>query len=222
MKELLPELDAWTAEGSPIARAVVVRSFGSAPRPEGAVLLVAGCATKSYVQQEIKTVNERVDTVETQVEATQTKLTDHDAQLAAIEKSGWGHTFRFVQPRNPAFWLFCWMILLGAVETFRNLSNGFESVGSATTFMVVLFGVYTLPWVFFLRNVDRWSKMPGKLALAAFVLSQLHGLCALFFLPCKPFSFRGRDKAIGRPKIPLNGTPQPRCRLFNVVRSFCR
>ena len=42
MKELLPELDAWTAEGSPIARAVVVRSFGSAPRPEGAVLLVAG------------------------------------------------------------------------------------------------------------------------------------------------------------------------------------
>ena len=42
MKELLPELDAWTAEGTPIARAVVVRSFGSAPRPEGAVLLVAG------------------------------------------------------------------------------------------------------------------------------------------------------------------------------------
>ncbi len=42
MKELVPELDAWTAEGQPIARAVVVRSFGSAPRPEGAVLLVAG------------------------------------------------------------------------------------------------------------------------------------------------------------------------------------
>jgi xanthine dehydrogenase accessory factor len=42
MKELLPELDAWSAQGTPIARAVVVRSFGSAPRPEGAVLLVAG------------------------------------------------------------------------------------------------------------------------------------------------------------------------------------
>ena len=106
----------------------------------------------------------------------------HDAQLAAIEKSGWGHTFRFVQPRNPAFWLFCWMILLGAVETFRNLSNGFESVGSATTFMVVLFGVYTLPWVFFLRNVDRWSKMPGKLALAAFVWG---GLTATFMIAIK-------------------------------------
>jgi xanthine dehydrogenase accessory factor len=42
MKELLPELDTWAAEGQPIARAVVVRTFGSAPRPEGAVLLVAG------------------------------------------------------------------------------------------------------------------------------------------------------------------------------------
>jgi len=42
MKELLPQLDAWTAEGTPIARAVVVRAFGSAPRPEGAVMIVAG------------------------------------------------------------------------------------------------------------------------------------------------------------------------------------
>jgi len=42
MKELLPQLDAWTAQGMPIARAVVVRSFGSAPRPEGAVMIVSG------------------------------------------------------------------------------------------------------------------------------------------------------------------------------------
>jgi xanthine dehydrogenase accessory factor len=42
MRDVLPELDAWTAAGVPVARAVVVRTFGSAPRPEGAVLLVAG------------------------------------------------------------------------------------------------------------------------------------------------------------------------------------
>ncbi len=44
MKELLPTLDAWRADGADgadagIGRAVVVRTFGSAPRPEGAVLL---------------------------------------------------------------------------------------------------------------------------------------------------------------------------------------
>jgi RsiW-degrading membrane proteinase PrsW (M82 family) len=106
----------------------------------------------------------------------------HHAQLAAIEQSGWGHTFRFVQPRNPAFWLFSWMIVLGAVETFRNLNNGFENVGSATTFMIVLFAVYTLPWVYFLRHVDRWSKIPGKLVLAGFLWG---GLTATFMIAIK-------------------------------------
>jgi len=41
MKELIDTLHAWEAAGHTAARAVVVRTFGSAPRPEGAVLLVS-------------------------------------------------------------------------------------------------------------------------------------------------------------------------------------
>ncbi len=41
MRNLLETLDAWRAQGTEAGRAVVVRTFGSAPRPEGAVLLVA-------------------------------------------------------------------------------------------------------------------------------------------------------------------------------------
>jgi len=41
VKELLETLAGWRAEGVDAGRAVVVRTFGSAPRPEGAVLLVA-------------------------------------------------------------------------------------------------------------------------------------------------------------------------------------
>jgi xanthine dehydrogenase accessory factor len=41
MRELLDTLDAWRRDGASIGRAVVVRTFGSAPRPEGAVLLYA-------------------------------------------------------------------------------------------------------------------------------------------------------------------------------------
>jgi xanthine dehydrogenase accessory factor len=41
MKELLDTLATWQGEGTDIGRAVVVRTFGSAPRPEGAVLLYA-------------------------------------------------------------------------------------------------------------------------------------------------------------------------------------
>jgi xanthine dehydrogenase accessory factor len=39
MKELLPTLATWRSEDADVGRAVVVRTFGSAPRPEGAVLL---------------------------------------------------------------------------------------------------------------------------------------------------------------------------------------
>jgi xanthine dehydrogenase accessory factor len=41
MKELLDTLRTWEGEGAEVGRAVVVRTFGSAPRPEGAVLLYA-------------------------------------------------------------------------------------------------------------------------------------------------------------------------------------
>ena len=41
MKELLETLAGWERDGVGVGRAVVVRTFGSAPRPEGAVLLYA-------------------------------------------------------------------------------------------------------------------------------------------------------------------------------------
>src|SRR3990172_9350739 len=41
MRDLLKTLDAWRSEGVGAGRAIVVRTFGSAPRPEGAVLLAA-------------------------------------------------------------------------------------------------------------------------------------------------------------------------------------
>ncbi|HYO44022.1 MAG TPA: XdhC family protein [Candidatus Limnocylindrales bacterium] len=40
MQELIETLEGWRAEGAGVGRAVVIRTFGSAPRPEGAVLLV--------------------------------------------------------------------------------------------------------------------------------------------------------------------------------------
>ena len=38
MRELLETIDAWDAEGARVGRAILVRTFGSAPRLEGAVL----------------------------------------------------------------------------------------------------------------------------------------------------------------------------------------
>src|SRR6476469_9803005 len=41
MKEVRDALESWRADGIGVGRAVVVRTFGSAPRPEGAVLIRA-------------------------------------------------------------------------------------------------------------------------------------------------------------------------------------
>ncbi|MEO8625600.1 MAG: XdhC/CoxI family protein [Candidatus Limnocylindrales bacterium] len=41
MKELLATLDTWRRDGVRVGRAMVIRTYGSAPRPEGAALLYA-------------------------------------------------------------------------------------------------------------------------------------------------------------------------------------
>jgi xanthine/CO dehydrogenase XdhC/CoxF family maturation factor len=41
MKDLIPEIDAWSAEGSNVAIATVVKVEGSAPRPVGAKVAVS-------------------------------------------------------------------------------------------------------------------------------------------------------------------------------------
>ena len=68
MRELLDTLDAWRAEGAEIGRAVVIRTFGSAPRPEGAVLAttadgriagsVSGGCVEGAAAEEIETARQ--------------------------------------------------------------------------------------------------------------------------------------------------------------------
>lgn len=57
----------------------------------GAGLLAGGCATKTYVREEIgretAAVHTRVDTVQGQLEATQTKVREHDEKIAAVSRT---------------------------------------------------------------------------------------------------------------------------------------
>jgi outer membrane protein OmpA-like peptidoglycan-associated protein len=57
----------------------------------GAGLLAGGCATKTYVREEVgretAAVHTRVDTVQGQLEATQTKVREHDEKIAAVSRT---------------------------------------------------------------------------------------------------------------------------------------
>ncbi|HVM30382.1 MAG TPA: XdhC family protein [Candidatus Limnocylindrales bacterium] len=70
MRELLPVIEAWRAEGVGFGRAVLVRALGSAPRPPGATLLVAddgrlagsvsgGCVEGACIEEVVRARRER-------------------------------------------------------------------------------------------------------------------------------------------------------------------
>jgi peptidoglycan-associated lipoprotein len=57
----------------------------------GAGLLATGCATKKYVKEEVGretgAVHTRVDTLQGQVEASQTRIKEHDEQIATVSRT---------------------------------------------------------------------------------------------------------------------------------------
>jgi RsiW-degrading membrane proteinase PrsW (M82 family) len=101
------------------------------------------------------------------------------AQLAAIDASGWGHRVRIFQPRNLCSWLFLYYLVLGAIATFRFFRSEFEAVQTAFVIGSILFAIYTIPWIFFLRHVDRWSSIPTQLLVAG---AAWGGLTATLFI----------------------------------------
>ena len=68
-----------------------MRSKGMMVLTVGAGLLAGGCATKTYVREEVgretAAVHTRVDTVQGQLEATQTKVREHDEKIAAVSRT---------------------------------------------------------------------------------------------------------------------------------------
>ena len=90
-----------------------------------------------------------------------------------------GTAFRFWQPRNLASWVYLYFLVMGAIASYHYFRPGIGIVNTAVIAAFALFGLYTLPWIWLLRRVDRWSHIPGKLALAAFLWGLL---TAAFFL----------------------------------------
>ncbi|MET9229999.1 PrsW family intramembrane metalloprotease [Lentzea sp. NPDC003310] len=101
------------------------------------------------------------------------------AQLAAIEESGWGRPFRFVQPRNLAFWVYLLGVGGGALALLRYFGPGAHFYRPALTGGVLLFGLYLVPWLLLLRHQNRYTAQPASLLTAAFAWG---GLAATFWI----------------------------------------
>ena len=90
------------------------------------------------------------------------------ARAAAIDESGWAYPVRFLQPRNPAFWLYCCLVAGGAF-TFYGLAGDIGEYPTAVVLSVVLLTLFTLPFLWFIAHADRYEREPAKLALLGFL-----------------------------------------------------
>ncbi|GAB3825859.1 PrsW family intramembrane metalloprotease [Kribbella italica] len=100
-------------------------------------------------------------------------------QLAAIEESGWGQPFRFVQPHNLAFWVYLLGVGGGALAMIRYFGAGGTFYSRALAGGVILFGLYLIPWLLLLRHHNRFTAQPAGLLATGFVWG---GVAATFWI----------------------------------------
>ena len=94
----------------------------------------------------------------------------------ALELSGWGLPFRFLQPRNPCFWIFVALVAWGAFQMWKQLSQvNLEFTTQLSS--VVLLGLYGLILGLIFLKVDRYGGQPGRLLTAALLWG---GVAAVF------------------------------------------
>ncbi|OZC87092.1 hypothetical protein CH254_15465 [Rhodococcus sp. 06-412-2C] len=88
-------------------------------------------------------------------------------QARAMEVSGWGERFHFVQPHNLCFWVFVVLTGIGAFQVWGYFAPKAGLYADAFAISAVLCGLCGLAWFAWFRHIDRWERQPGRLILAA-------------------------------------------------------
>jgi len=85
----------------------------------------------------------------------------------------------FFQPQNPAYWMY--MIFLGyGIYVFGNqVAHVFSAYLGFSLFALLLWGIYTIPWFFFIGHEELYDRQPVPVALSGFLWG---GLIATFVM----------------------------------------
>ncbi|WP_116451173.1 PrsW family intramembrane metalloprotease [Blastococcus litoris] len=88
----------------------------------------------------------------------------------AIEVSGWGARFRFIQPRNACFRVYLAVVFAGGWYVVNTVADTAGAFAQAYVASVLTTGLFALVFLYFLHRFDRFERTPAKLALAAFLI----------------------------------------------------
>jgi len=105
-----------------------------------------------------------------------------DDRRRAIEQSGWGEDFRLLQPHNLAFWVYCLLVVVGAVVLSGQISIAAAAYSGALISGVIAFGLLAVAYLWFIHYEDRYATVPGKLAAAGFVWGAVAAIGAFALL----------------------------------------
>ena len=100
----------------------------------------------------------------------------------AIEESGFGEEFHLVQPQNLAFWVYCLLVLVGAVVLSGQISIAAAAYSGALISGVIAFGLLAVAYLWFIHKEDRYTTVPRKLAAAGFVWGAVAAIGAFALL----------------------------------------
>jgi RsiW-degrading membrane proteinase PrsW (M82 family) len=87
----------------------------------------------------------------------------------AIEQSGWSEDFRFVQPHNLAFWVYCVLVVAGFFVLRGQVSIALAAYSGALFNGIISFGLLAVAYLWFIHYEDRYTTVPPKLAATGFV-----------------------------------------------------
>ncbi|XVV10261.1 PrsW family intramembrane metalloprotease [Actinoplanes sp. CA-131856] len=88
---------------------------------------------------------------------------------AAIARTGWGNPFHLWQPRNACFWVYVLGVGYGVWVLFGMINQGIRLYAPALTASAIIFAIYAVLFWWFTERIDRYSKQPLGLVVAAFV-----------------------------------------------------
>lgn len=103
--------------------------------------------------------------------------TDADARAAAqravIAESGWGARFRVIQPRNFTFWVMVFLFIYGAPLTIKGFSTAADAYTESFAQGAAWFMLFALGFLWFFARLDRYSSIPAKAKVLAFLFAGL-------------------------------------------------
>lgn len=118
-----------------------------------------------------------------------------EAREAVIAASGWGNRVSWLQPRNACLWVYVVLVGYGLYYTVTLVRAETPLYAPALGLSALIFAGYTIPFWWFTTRIDRYSRQPLSVVVAAFVYGgfaatwtiALHGNSAIIGLYSKWF-----------------------------------